>query len=116
MDQKLTSIGERIKEFRTRRNMTQDELAIKCGYQSRSTINKIEVGKNDIPLSKVFVIADALEISVTQLLSIDATEAIVGQYGSGIQDAFSLYAQLDQDDQAELRGEMKQMLKAEKYQ
>ena len=112
----LIDFGKRVKELRIKKGMTQEELALKCGYASRSTVNKIELGANDIPLSKLILLAEALDVSVVQLLSIDAAETIVGQYGSVVQDAFSLFAQLDQDDQAELRGEMKQMLKAVKYQ
>lgn len=36
------TIGERIKKVRERRGMTQEELALACGYKSRSTINKFE--------------------------------------------------------------------------
>ena len=43
---------ERIKLRREQLEITQDELAKKIGYTSRSTINKIELGKNDIPQSK----------------------------------------------------------------
>lgn len=46
---------ERIKLRREQLEITQDELAKKIGYTSRSTINKIELGKNDIPQSKIRV-------------------------------------------------------------
>lgn len=111
----LSDFGKRVKELRMKRDMTQEELATKCGYASRSTVNKIELGINDIPLSKLVLLANALEVSVAQLLSIDAAEEIEHQYSAGLKDAFSLFVQLDTDDQAELRGEMKQMLKSEKY-
>ena len=35
-------IGDRIKARRESLKMTQEELALKMGYKSRSTINKIE--------------------------------------------------------------------------
>ena len=47
------SIGKKIKEKRILLGLTQEELANKLGYKSKSTINKIELGINDIPQSKV---------------------------------------------------------------
>ena len=46
------TIGERIKERRIELGYTQDELAKKCGYKSRSSINKIELSRN-LPLPKI---------------------------------------------------------------
>ena len=37
---------KRIKARREELGMSQEELATKLGYKSRSTINKIEMGKN----------------------------------------------------------------------
>ena len=67
----LSEIGKRIKDLRTELNMTQEELASKCGYKSRSTINKIELGINDIPQSKIVLFADALGVSVSNLMNWD---------------------------------------------
>lgn len=65
----LSEIGKRIKDLRTELNMTQEELASKCGYKSRSTINKIELGINDIPQSKIVLFAEALGVSVSNLMN-----------------------------------------------
>ena len=61
-------IGERIKQRREALNMTQEELALKMGYKSRSTINKIELGINDIVQSKVIKFAKVLDTSVSYLM------------------------------------------------
>lgn len=61
-------IGQRIRERRLDLNMTQEELAKALNYKSKSTINKIELGKNDIPLSKVVEFANALHTSVSYLM------------------------------------------------
>jgi transcriptional regulator with XRE-family HTH domain len=53
------TIGERIKHLREERLMTQDELARRCGYKSRSSINKIELSRN-LPADKIEIIATAL--------------------------------------------------------
>lgn len=47
--------------------------------------------------------------------SIDLRREISVQYGDVTADAFSMYTKLDTNDQAEVRGEMKHMLKSEKY-
>lgn len=129
--QYLIEIGNRIKQLRTEKDMSQDELAKRSGYGSRSTINKIELGINDVPQSKIKAIAEALGVSVGTLLcwdefdeshntikiqkEINLIEQIEQQHGKTASEAFGMYVQLDSDDQGEIRGEMKQMLKAEKY-
>lgn len=62
------SIGTRIKQKREELGLSQDELAVKMGYKSRSSINKIENGTNDIPQSKVVAFAKALGTSVSYLM------------------------------------------------
>ena len=61
------TIGERIKNRREELGMTQDELARKCGYKSRSSINKIELSR-DLPLRKVSLMADVLQTTPTYLM------------------------------------------------
>lgn len=65
------SIGDKIKARRLELNMTQEELAAKMGYKSKSTINKIELGINDIPLSKVEEFAKALLTTSAYLMDWD---------------------------------------------
>ena len=60
------TIGERIRNRRLELNMTQDELAKKAGYKSRSSINKIELSR-DLPLRKISKVAAALDITPTEL-------------------------------------------------
>ena len=68
------SIGEMIKARRLELNMTQEELATKMGYKSKSTINKIELGINDIPLSKVEEFAKALSTTAAYLMEWDSNQ------------------------------------------
>lgn len=65
------SLYERIKNRRNELNMSQEELATKLGYKSRSTIAKIEAGINDIPQSKIQAFADALETTPSYLMGWD---------------------------------------------
>lgn len=59
---------ERIKERRLELNISQEELAKKIGYRSRSTINKIEQGINDIPQTKIEAFAKALNCTPAYLM------------------------------------------------
>lgn len=61
------TIGERIKNRREDLGMTQDELAKKCGYKSRSSINKIELSR-ELPLRKVSLMAEALNTTPGYLM------------------------------------------------
>lgn len=59
------------KNIRLRRealNLSQDALAEKVGYTSRSSIAKIENGDVDIPRSKIIAFADALNCSPMELM------------------------------------------------
>jgi len=64
----LKDMGLRIKHRRLELDMTQDELAKATGYTSRSSINKIELGKVDVTQSKIVAIAEALSISPVELM------------------------------------------------
>ena len=56
----MSTVGKNILYFRTKMGLTQEELAKKVGYTSKSTINKIEKGINDIPQSKIRQFAEVL--------------------------------------------------------
>lgn len=64
----MKTIGERIKEARTKKGLSQTELAEKLGYKSRSSINKIEVGGRDIPRSQIVRIAESLDVTPSYLM------------------------------------------------
>lgn len=67
-------LGLRIKKRREELKLTQQELALKLGYKSRSSINKIEIGENDIPFSRLSEIAKALNTSELYLLGIGQSQ------------------------------------------
>lgn len=66
--EEMKAFGLRVRKYRTEREMTLQELADKCGYTSRASINKIENGEVDVPTSKVQLIADALGVSPLDLM------------------------------------------------
>ena len=62
------TIGERIKLRREELQMTQEELAQKLGYKSRSSINKIELGGNELTQRKITDIAHALQTTPSYIM------------------------------------------------
>ena len=62
----LQKFGKRIKDLRKIKGYTQDEFSFRANL-SRSTLGNIETAQNDVTLSKVKQIADACEISPTEL-------------------------------------------------
>jgi transcriptional regulator with XRE-family HTH domain len=64
-------VGERIRMRREELNMTQDELAKKVGYTSRSSVAKIESNANGMVQSKLVAFANALQTTPAYLLGFD---------------------------------------------
>lgn len=56
----MSTIGNNILLLRKQLGWSQEELAKKMGYKTKSSINKIELGKSDIPQSKIVKFADVL--------------------------------------------------------
>lgn len=68
------TLGQRIKRLRIERNMSQEQLAERLGYKSRSSINKIELGINDITQTKVIKFAEVLRVTPAYLMGWDDNE------------------------------------------
>ena len=64
----MSTVGENILRMRKKLNWTQEELATRMGYKSKSTINKIELGINDIPQSKIVQFARVLGTTPAELM------------------------------------------------
>lgn len=61
------TVGERIKQRRLELGLTQEELALKLGCKSRSSVNKVELS-NDLTLKTVRAYASALGVDATYLM------------------------------------------------
>lgn len=68
------TIYERIKSLRESKGLTQEDLALKVGYKSRSAINKIEAGIRDINQSQVVEFAKALDTTPGYLMGWEDAE------------------------------------------
>ncbi|MGI5873503.1 MAG: transcriptional repressor LexA [Bacillota bacterium] len=61
-------LHEKIKQRREELKMSQQELANLVGYKSRSSINKIEKGINDVGQSQIVIFAKALRTTPAYLM------------------------------------------------
>lgn len=62
------TMGEKIKNRRKALGMTQQELAEKMGFKTRSHISLIEQGERNIPANKIKKLAKILDISPEYLV------------------------------------------------
>lgn len=85
----MSTIGSRIRERRIFVKMTQDELAVKAGYKSRSSINKIEIGERGVSADKLKKVADALGTSVDYLIGEKKNPYPKGTIGYMLGDSFN---------------------------
>ena len=68
----MSDLSTRVRLRREQLGLSQEELARRMGYRSRSSIPKLEKGINDLPQSKVEELAQALETTPAALLGLDA--------------------------------------------
>ena len=113
-------LGEIIKDYRRKNALTQRDFAKKAGL-SHGYISMIETNENPktaapvVPtIQKLNQISIAMEMTLHELIDVcDDMPVIVN--APDRDDGIELYKRLDDLDKAEIRGMMKQMLKAEKY-
>lgn len=70
----MATIYEKIKKLREGLGLSQDELAQKLGYASRSSITKIESGKVDISRKRIVDFAKALNTTPAYLMGWDENQ------------------------------------------
>jgi transcriptional regulator with XRE-family HTH domain len=66
----LRKFGERLRELRLARNLTQEALAADAGF-SRSYYTEIETGKRNISLLNIHKLSVCLKVNIKELLDID---------------------------------------------
>jgi transcriptional regulator with XRE-family HTH domain len=67
-DPRLVTFGEKVRQIRKEKGLSQEALADLAGID-RSYMGHIERGDQNITLTKIHQIADALEIPVVNLIS-----------------------------------------------
>jgi transcriptional regulator with XRE-family HTH domain len=63
-------VGQRIREWRLRRDLSQAEVARVAGI-TQASLSNYETGKRDLPLSTFLGVAKALDVGVGDLLETD---------------------------------------------
>ena len=98
-------IGDKIKKRRLELGMSQQELAEAMGYTSKSTINKIELGKNDVTQTKVMKFANVLKTTPAYLMDWEEDDNL-GDYEANIEylsknypDLVDLYNEIHENEQ-----------------
>lgn len=64
----MLDLYKNIKKRRIELNLSQEQLASKVGYTSRTSIAKIEAGEIDLPQSKIVLFAKALQTTPEWLM------------------------------------------------
>lgn len=59
-------VGERIKEIRNEKNISQQDLAAKCNFE-KSNLSRLEAGRTDPKLSTLEKVAKGLDVTLSEL-------------------------------------------------
>lgn len=106
----MANVGQNIAAARKRAGMTQEELASRVGYKTKSAINKIELGIRDLPQKKIAAFADALGVTPGHLMGWDEKPA------EDLQAMGALAAEVIMDQDAmEMAREYMQLSEADRY-
>ena len=115
----MSTLASRISNRRKELSMTQEELAKKLGYKTKSTICRIETGDNDIPLNKVDAFAEALQTSRAYIMGWEDEETNIvplhpdikeAEEDSSAQELIDSCLKLPKEQQASLLALIKSML------
>ena len=60
------SVGERIKQIRLEKNISQQDLADLCGFES-SNMSRLEAGRANATLSTLEIVSKSLNVEVIEL-------------------------------------------------
>lgn len=130
-EERIDTFANRLNQAMKIRNLKQADL-VERTYLSKQQISQYVNGKFEAKQKAVFTLAQVLDVNESWLMGFDSPmekhdgqnevqdkiqicELIEKRYGKSTLDMLIMYNDLDLEDQAEIRGEMKQMLKADKY-
>ena len=68
----LLAFGKRIRELRSQRGLSQEQLADETGFH-RTYIGMVERGERNLSLSNVSVFASVFELSLAELFDLEVT-------------------------------------------
>ena len=94
----MEDLYRNIREYRIKRGMSQEELAEKTGYTSRTSIAKIEAGKVNLPADKILKFANALNVMYSELTGWTYDENGVPSYARNSRTADEMVALIEKGD------------------
>ena len=134
------TIGDKIKQLRTEREWSQEQVARMLGYKSRSTINKIELGINELTQSKIVAFANLFGVEPWQLLNdeplnmaeiksqwertdrermiqaeVKVYEDVQSMFGKSAFELLSIFNQLNKSGQEKALAQIQDMIEIAKY-
>jgi transcriptional regulator with XRE-family HTH domain len=122
----LVTISDRLKEAMAIRGLKQADIVEKTGM-NKGALSSYISGRYEPKQNNIYLLAKALDVSEAWLMGHDVPmDKILSALPHGafpppaslpadIEAVVNMYQALDRDDQGEIRGMMKQMLKAPKY-
>ena len=101
--------GQKLRSLRISNDLTQQQVADILGLKNKSTLGNWEIGNSEPDAMTFLRLCDIYKVDNILL-------EFAGTSVEKKKDAdYELFQTLDDIDKAEIRGEMKQMLKADKY-
>lgn len=107
----MSTLGKRIKRRRLELGLTQEELAKRMEYKSKSTINKLEMDKSDLTQSKIIKMAEALETSIDYIMGWDEDEEhAVPDFDPDVLELIEIYAKLTDEQKKSIMSVLRAMV------
>ena len=108
-------IAKTLKKLRLKTNLTADQVGAIIG-KSGKTVNAWENNRGQPDADELLTLCDIYNVNdILSEFRENASKKTSSSLDEEVQSALDLYSQLDTIDRAEIRGMMKQMLRAEKY-
>lgn len=70
-------MGDIIKQRRIELGLSQEELALRCGFKSKSTISKLESGQRTTKTANIEKVANALGLDPAKLIMPDTEDYVI---------------------------------------
>lgn len=111
----MSTIGQRIRTRRIELGMTQEELAQKLGYTSRSSINKIEKEYRNLQQEKILDFANALATTPAYIMGWNESCASGSDLTADERDLLNAFRSFNQEGQTRILNYIEDLKAAGKY-
>lgn len=103
-------VGERIKKRRIALGLSQTDLAKRMGYTNKTTISKVENGRDNITTDRVRKFADALHCSTSYLMGWEELEDNdIPEYDTKDAECLALFSKLTETQKDNILNLMRSM-------